>query len=102
VATVDAGANGARIGRIREVGRAIVGARRIAAFFAAVAREGLPGSVDEREINGTPALLRSVDGSPFSVTLLDVRDGHVRRVFVHADRARLAHVARHTAVPCPV
>jgi RNA polymerase sigma-70 factor (ECF subfamily) len=91
---VDAGPTGARLGRIRNTGRPVFGARRIAAFLTAVARQGLPGVVVERELNGLPALVRVVGGRPVSATLLSVADGKIQRAFVQTDMRRLTHLGR--------
>jgi RNA polymerase sigma-70 factor (ECF subfamily) len=92
---VDAGPHGARFGRIRSIGRPVVGARKIAAFFAAVAREGrFHGVLVERELNGQPALVRIHEGRPVSATLLSVVDGKIRCAFVQTDARRLSHLGR--------
>lgn len=93
VLIVDAGPDGRRVGRIRNVRRPIEGARRIVAFLAAVARASAPGSeVHERELNGQPAIVISRDGRPSAAILVSVAEGKIRHVFVHADPARLTHV----------
>ena len=90
---VDAGPHGARFGRIRSVGRPVVGARKIAAFFAAVAREGrFHGVIVECELNGQPALVRVHQGRPVSATLLSVLNGKIRCAFVQTDARRLSHL----------
>jgi RNA polymerase sigma-70 factor (ECF subfamily) len=91
---VDAGSAGRRLGRIRNVGRPVVGARKIAAFLAAVAREGLRGAFVERELNGQPAMVRLVAGKPVSATLLSVIDGKIRHAFVQTDPTRLTHLGQ--------
>ena len=92
---VDAGSGGARFGRIRSVGKPVVGGRRIAAFFAAVAREGrFPGTIVERELNGQPAVIRVVGGKVVSAVTIAVVGGKVGRVFVQADGARLERLGQ--------
>src|SRR5262249_29915637 len=84
---VDRGRHGKRVGRIRTLPRPIVGARRVAAFVAAVAREGGidGGGFTERELNGEPALVSLKDGQPDAAILIGVADGRICRVFVQAD-----------------
>lgn len=89
---VDTGPKGARLGRIRNVRRPILGARRIAAFLAAVVREGLPGDVVERELNGEAAFVRVVDGRPVAATLISVASGKIQYAFVQTDARRLTHL----------
>jgi RNA polymerase sigma-70 factor (ECF subfamily) len=90
---VDAGPSGKRVGRIRNLGRPVVGARRIAAFLGALARGAeLPGSYQERELNGQTAMLRMVAGRAQSALFISVANGKIRRVFVQADEARLSRV----------
>jgi RNA polymerase sigma-70 factor (ECF subfamily) len=91
---VDAGPDGARVGRIRNVGRPVVGARRIAAFLAAVTREDARlGTVHECVLNGQPAIaILREDGRPRAALLVSVADGAIRHVFVQADPSRLTHL----------
>ena len=44
------------------------------------------------ELNGQPALVAMMHGKPVVAILLDVEGGLVRRVFLHADPARLGRV----------
>jgi RNA polymerase sigma-70 factor (ECF subfamily) len=99
VLVVDAGREGTRVGRIRNAGRPIFGARKIAALFAAVARVGLPGVIVECELNGQPAIVRVVHGKPVSATLLAVANGKIQRAFVQTDGSRLAHLGRAAGGP---
>jgi RNA polymerase sigma-70 factor (ECF subfamily) len=90
----DAGPEGGRVGRIRNVGRPVIGARRIAAFLAAIAREDTRRTTArECILNGQPAMvILREDGSPTAAILISVADGKVRHVFVQADTERLKHV----------
>jgi RNA polymerase sigma-70 factor (ECF subfamily) len=93
VMVIDTGPEGRRVGRIRNVGRPVVGARRIAAFLAAVARERPDfGSVTECSLNGQPAIVRLKDGRPVAAILISVAEGRIRHVFVQADERRLTHL----------
>jgi RNA polymerase sigma-70 factor (ECF subfamily) len=91
---VDAGTEGRRVGRIRNLGRPVVGAKRIAAFLAAVAREPSPRTcVHERILNGQPAIVFvREDGRPSAALMVSVADGCIRHVFVQADLERLRHL----------
>jgi RNA polymerase sigma-70 factor, ECF subfamily len=85
----DGGAEGRRVGGIRNLQAPLQGARRIAAFVAATA-----GSVDldseVHELNGQPALVFYEGGAPFAALLLAVaEDNRIHRVFFHADLRRL-------------
>jgi len=63
--TIDVGPGGRRVGRIRNVGRPVVGAHRIAAFLAAVSRQDTRKSdVQECTLNGAPAIVFLTDGRP--------------------------------------
>ena len=93
-AVIDAGPNGARLGRIRNVGRPVVGARRIAALLGAVSRAGLPGAITECELNGAPALVRRVDGVAVSAITVVISGGLIERMFIQIDAARLGHLGR--------
>lgn len=91
---VDVGPAGRRVGRIRNVGRPVHGAKRIAAFLAAVSRQGVgaASSVHECSLNGQPAIVRMRDGRPIAALLISVAEGRIRHVFVQADASRLTHV----------
>jgi RNA polymerase sigma-70 factor (ECF subfamily) len=90
---VDAGPEGGRVGRIRNVGRPVCGATRIAAFLAAVARETRsPRTTRPCVLNGEAAIVALTDGHPAAALLIGAGDGKVRRVFIQADPARLGHV----------
>jgi RNA polymerase sigma-70 factor (ECF subfamily) len=83
---VDVGPEGKRVGRIRNAGRPISGARRIAAFLAAVARESAgEQTARECQLNGQPAIGRLADGKPVAALMLSVLDGRIRHLFVQAD-----------------
>ena len=91
--TVDPGPGERRLGRIRNVGRPVVGARRIAAFLAAVARQDTrQRTVHECVLNGQPAVVFLRDGRASAAILVSVANGRIRHVFVHADETRLAHL----------
>jgi RNA polymerase sigma-70 factor (ECF subfamily) len=91
---VDAGPDGARVGRIRQVGRPVLGGKRIAAFLATVARaDTRPSTVHECVLNGQPAIaILGHDGRPRAAVMIAVADGRIRHVFVQADAGRLGHL----------
>jgi RNA polymerase sigma-70 factor (ECF subfamily) len=91
---IDTGPNGRRVGRIRNIGRPVVGAKRIAAFLAAVAREGTRRTTMHQCIlNGQPAIVTlREDGRPSGALMISVADGRIRHIFVQADMDRLKHL----------
>jgi len=95
VLTVDAGPQGATFGRVRNVGRPVEGRTRIAALLAALTRQSaLPeGPLEERDLNGEPAVVIERDGRTFAAILVSIEDGRIAQVFVHLDPERLRHVA---------
>ena len=93
VMVIDTGPEGRRVGRIRNVGRPVLGARRIAAFLTALASQRPDfGSSAERTLNGQPAILRVKDGKAIAAILISVAQGRISHVFVQADPSRLRHV----------
>jgi RNA polymerase sigma-70 factor (ECF subfamily) len=90
----DTGPEGGRYGRIRNVGRPVVGRRKIAALVGALARQEVPPDSEfrERELNGQPAVVAFREGRAVMAVLISVADGKIRHVFLHADENRLRHV----------
>ena len=90
---IDTGPEGKRVGPIRNVGRPVEGATRIAAFLAAVARQ-VPAFGEMREcvLNGEPAVVYVREGRPAAAILISAADGEIRRVFVQVDPRRLQHL----------
>jgi RNA polymerase sigma-70 factor (ECF subfamily) len=95
VMITDGGPDGIAVGGFRNLARPIEGAARIAAFVASsVRRNGANLRAEERVLNGRPAVAFYRGDELFGALLLAVADGRIRRVFFHADRERLSHVAR--------
>lgn len=94
VMIADAGPDGGRFGRIRNIGRPLVGRRRIVAFLTAFGAEPEASrlSTFERTLNGQPAVIAVQDGRVIAAILLAVADGEIRRVFLQNDPDRLAHL----------
>jgi RNA polymerase sigma-70 factor (ECF subfamily) len=95
VLIADAGPGVVRAGGIRNIGRPVIGRRKIAALIAALKRQQVLGpelDLQERTLNGQPAFVTFQDGRAVSAILVAVADGQVRHVFVHVDQARLTHV----------
>jgi len=82
---------GRAVGRFRNLRRPLEGAGNIAAFVAATSR-GAALDVEQRELNGQPAVVFWRDDRPFAAILLAVADGKIQRVFVHADLNRLRYL----------
>jgi RNA polymerase sigma-70 factor (ECF subfamily) len=94
----DGGANGRVTGGLRNLTRPLSGAARIAAFVvAATSRTAKKLTVDERELNGQPAIVFWLSGEPFAALLLGVEGGKIARVFFHADPQRLRHLGSRAA-----
>lgn len=90
---VDVGPEGKRVGRIRNVGRPVHGARRIAAFLTQVAQQDTSRTTaHECVLNGQPAIVMLSGDRPTAAVLISVADGKIRHVFVQADPSRLTHV----------
>jgi RNA polymerase sigma-70 factor (ECF subfamily) len=90
---IDTGPEGKRVGRIRNVGRPVEGAKRIAAFLAAVARQSPSfGELRECVLNGEPAVVTLQGGRPGAAILVSVSGGRICRVFVQVDPRRLGHL----------
>jgi hypothetical protein len=49
--------------------------------------------LEERRLNGQPAIVLFRGEKPFAALLLAVADGKIRRVFFHADAERLDHLS---------
>jgi RNA polymerase sigma-70 factor (ECF subfamily) len=93
VLIADTGPGGARYGRIRNVGRPVVGRTKIAALMKAAARQGVPqGELQERVLNGEPAAVVFRDGRAVAALLISVADGKIRHVFLQSDPERLRHL----------
>jgi RNA polymerase sigma-70 factor (ECF subfamily) len=90
----DAGPQGGGYGKIRKVGRPVVGRTKIAALVRAIARQqAAPGIViRERLLNGEPAVVAFQNGQAVLAILVSVSDGRIRHIFLHADTDRLRHV----------
>jgi RNA polymerase sigma-70 factor (ECF subfamily) len=89
----DAGPEGGRYGRIRNVGHPLVGRKKIATLLRAFTSQDVPGlSIHERTLNDEPAVVVFQDGRAFSAILVAVADGKIRQVFVQIDPERLRHV----------
>jgi len=91
VLITDGGPEGRAAGRFRNLRRPLEGAGNIAAFVAAASR-GAALDVEQRELNGQPAVVFWRDDRPFAAILLAVADGKIQRVFFHADVNRLRYL----------
>jgi RNA polymerase sigma-70 factor, ECF subfamily len=93
VLIADAGPGDVRYGRIRNVGRPIVGRTKIAALMKAAARQEIPpAEFQERMLNGEPAAVGFRNGRAVVAILVSVADGKIRHVFLQADPERLQHL----------
>jgi RNA polymerase sigma-70 factor, ECF subfamily len=91
VLVVDPGAQGGKYGKLRNIGRPVVGPTKIAAMIQAFLRQDPTGRVSfvERQLNGQPAMLAILDSRVLSAMLLSVVDGKIHGVFFQNDPERL-------------
>jgi len=90
----DAGPQGGGYGKIRRVGRPVLGRTKIAALVKAIARQKAEPDivVQERLLNGEPAVVAFKGGQAVLAVLVSVAQGQIRHIFLHADPERLRHV----------
>jgi RNA polymerase sigma-70 factor (ECF subfamily) len=89
----DGGADGVSAGGFRNLPRPLHGAARIASFLVmATQRNGAALRGEERSLNGRPAVVFFRGNEPFGALLVAVAEGRIRRVFFHADAARLRYL----------
>jgi RNA polymerase sigma-70 factor (ECF subfamily) len=93
VLITDGGPEGRVFRGIRNLRRPLEGAAHVAAFVAATSRRA-ELQVEQRELNGQPALVFFMGDRPFAAVLLAVAEGRIQRVFFQADPARLGRLAR--------
>jgi len=91
VLITDGGTEGRVFRGLRNHRRPLEGAERIAAVVVATSRRAVL-DVEQRELNGQPALVFYRDERPFAAVLLAVADGKIQRVFFHADLSRLRYL----------
>lgn len=97
VLIADAGPEGGRFGRVRNLPRPVSGRAKVAAFAAAVTPQGSGGlSLHERELNGQPAVVVMRGDEPVAVIMIAASRGEIRSIFVQADARRLQRSARAT------
>jgi RNA polymerase sigma-70 factor (ECF subfamily) len=94
VLITDGGPEGRVFRGLRNLRRPLEGAERIAAFVVATSRRAVL-DVEQRELNGQPALVFYRDDRPLAAVLLAVADGKIQRVFFHADLSRLRYLGHH-------
>lgn len=91
----DGGPAGVNAFGARSLDRPLRGAARIAAFVAATASRAAGAlAMEERVLNGQPALVLRANGEPFGAVMLGVAEGKVHRVYFQADPARIARLRR--------
>jgi RNA polymerase sigma-70 factor (ECF subfamily) len=79
-------------GKVRAALNPVHGPDRIARFIVGVVRKGVPAdtTITLYEINGQPAYVIVREGQAVSATILDIRGGLIRRLFliVNPDKLR--------------
>jgi RNA polymerase sigma-70 factor (ECF subfamily) len=96
VLVVDPGSENARFGRLRNIGRPVVGRTRIAALIKAFLAQagGVTFVYLERTLNGESAMVAFIDGRPLAAILVSVADSKLRHVFFQTDPKRLRRLGR--------
>ncbi len=94
VLIADAGPGVVRYGGIRNIGRPVVGRRKIAALLKIIGSQTVGPAIElqQRTLNGEPAVVVFQGGRAVSAILVSVAEGKVRHVFLQFDRERLKHV----------
>jgi RNA polymerase sigma-70 factor (ECF subfamily) len=94
VLIADGGSGVRRYGRIRNIGRPVVGRERIVALINAFTNQDPTARLvySERMLNGQPALVAFLDGRALSAILFSVDSGKIRHVFIQGDPERLQHI----------
>jgi RNA polymerase sigma-70 factor (ECF subfamily) len=94
VLIADGGSGVRRYGRIRNIGRPVVGRERIAALIKAFTNQDPTARLvySERMLNGQPALVAFLDGRALSAILVSVDSDKIRHVFIQGDPERLQHI----------
>jgi RNA polymerase sigma-70 factor (ECF subfamily) len=93
VMIADGGSEGRSVGGVRNLAQPLVGADKIAAFVVAASKRA-PGTlvIEERELNGAPAVVFWAGERAFAAMSVVVVGGKVGRVFFHADEGRLGYL----------
>jgi RNA polymerase sigma-70 factor (ECF subfamily) len=96
VLVADAGPRGGRFGRLRNIGRPVVGRAKVAAVMRAFAEQEVSPPVEFREhtLNGQPAIVAFQGGKAIGALLVSIAEGKVRHVFLQNDPERLKHIGR--------
>ncbi|HUM69416.1 MAG TPA: RNA polymerase sigma-70 factor, partial [Chloroflexota bacterium] len=71
------------------------GADKVARFFLGLMKK-LPDSLAHRLTiaNGRPAIISYIDGAPVNVTILDIDDGRIQRIYNIVNPDKLRHIQR--------
>ncbi|MEM9073335.1 MAG: sigma-70 family RNA polymerase sigma factor [Myxococcota bacterium] len=102
VMIADAGAEGRRYGGVKNLPGPLIGRRKVAAFAASVAPRGAGSlTIEERRLNGRPAILVWRDGRPDTAISVAVVDRKLRAIFLQADPTRLRFEAPRTVQTVP-
>jgi len=92
---VDPGPNPTSFGRLRRIGKPVVGRARVAAVIEAFSAQDDATRLTfvERALNGQPAMVALLDGRILAVAFLSVADGRIRHLFFQGDPQRLRHIS---------
>jgi RNA polymerase sigma-70 factor (ECF subfamily) len=94
VLIADGGPGGQRYGRVRSIGRPVVGQKKIAALVKAFASQDVspPLEFQERTLNGEPSVVAYREGRAVSAVFVSVANGKIQQVFLQLDPEHLRHV----------
>jgi RNA polymerase sigma-70 factor (ECF subfamily) len=94
VMIADGGPSGTRYGKLKSLGRPVVGPKKIAAVVKAFAGQQVSAApiFEERLLNGEPAIVAFRGGQAFAAILVSVAAGRIRHVFMQLDPERLKHL----------
>ena len=96
VLVVDAGAQGSKYGRVRNLPGPLVGSHKVAAFLSAAGPQGAQGlSTSICELNGQPAALILRNDKPYTAIFLSIADDGVCGIYMQTDPTRLRHTGQH-------
>jgi RNA polymerase sigma-70 factor (ECF subfamily) len=88
----DGGPEGRVVAGQRNLREPLEGAAKIATFVANASKRAESARVEERRLNGQPAIVLFEGDQPLAAILLAVADGKIQRIFFHADVEHLRHV----------
>jgi len=75
--------------------RPIVGADKVARFMLGLMKLAVNGYTSGlTHVNGRPAILISLDGKPYSVMMVHIENGKIKRIFSQLNPEKIGHLSR--------